>query len=87
MLFTRGDRSTGFHHWGQAGFTQLGAATLFGPSFIEPWAMAIQAVQVGRDDLSIIARVVGEAPRLELWNVIGSGNRMLTRTVLGPDVR
>ncbi len=87
VLFTRGDRSIGFQQWGQAGFTQLGAATLFGPNFIEPRAVAIRAIQAGRDDLAIIARVVSQAPRLELWNVAGPGNRILVKTVLGPDVR
>ena len=87
VLFTRGDRSIGFQHWSQAGLTQLGSGSLFGPAFIEPRGLAIRAVQPGRDDLAVIARAVSAAPRLELWNVNGPGTRLLTKGVLGPNVR
>ena len=87
VLFTRGDRSIGFQHWSQAGLDQLGSGTLFGPTFIEPRGLAIRAVQPGRDDLAVIARAVSAAPRLELWEVNGPGTRLLTRNVLGPNVR
>lgn len=87
VLLTRGDRSIAFQHWAQAGFTPLAAATLFDPTFIGPRASAIRAASPGREDLAVIARRVGEAPRLELWNLGAPAGRLFTRSVLGPDVR
>jgi hypothetical protein len=86
-LYTRGDRSIAVQHWGQAGLSPLAGVDLFDSTFIEPQAVAIEAAQIGREDLAVIARRIGQAPRLELWNLSAPGVRLFGRDVLGANVR
>lgn len=82
-----GDRSTHFQHWSRAGFMNRGSGRLFDGTFIEIRARPVEAARAGRRDLLVVGRPVGEAPRLALWNVNGSGKLLLDQDVLNRHVR